>query len=109
MTRPCKSVDPNQSLYYGEITVEREASPSDVNCHNEEMRSIQRRKDYSEVARPPIVDGAGILVHDKYPFTINFSTISLADPNSLIAEDDFVVFNVSSFAKPIFESFLDHF
>jgi cold shock CspA family protein len=110
ISRPCKSVDPSQSHYFGEIQVTGFAKENEKRQYEEATPKYNlnfAEKDSKE-ASPNSGKGGKLellfeklerrqsIQVDKFPFTIVFSTISLADPQAMIIQGDPVVFKVST-------------
>jgi cold shock CspA family protein len=95
--RPCKSVDPSQSLYYGEILVTAFANSEECRqFHDCQPRYDIKFQDDTSDGDNNKSRRKGSIRMDNFPFKISFSTISLADPQAMIIEDDPVVFKVST-------------
>jgi cold shock CspA family protein len=100
ISRPCKSVDPSQSHYFGEIEVTGYAKENEKQQYQEATPKYDIH--YQEKEKSPKTNGNKKIERrhsiqvDKFPFTIVFSTISLADPQAMIIQGDPVVFKVST-------------
>ena len=98
-------MDPSQSHYFGEIQVTGYAKENEKRQYEEATPKYnlnfaeKESKEASPNSGKKVVGGKlerrqSIKV-DKFPFTIVFSTISLADPQAMIIQGDPVVFKVS--------------
>jgi len=98
ITRPCKSIDPHQKLYYGQINVTRIAKEDEIDQFRQQQSLLPSKGLHVTVQQNmlrPQCTGDGSRV-ENFPFTINFSTVSLADPQAMIIVKDRVVFQVAT-------------
>lgn len=108
ISRPCKSVDPSQSHYFGEIQVTgyakdneklqyHEATPRyDIHFAEKDEKVSPDDKNSKMVKANKKIERRQSIKVDKFPFSIVFSTISLSDPQAMIIQGDPVVFKVST-------------